>query len=97
MAQGALADLTVVEYSASPAGAMCGKAFADMGADVLKIEPPEGDPSRRAGPFPNDAPNPEASGVFLFLNANKRGAALDLTRDADRRTIRALAADAAFI
>ena len=94
MAQGALADLSVVEYSLGPAGAMCGKALADMGADVLKIEPPEGDPMRRVGPFPNDAPNPEASGAFLFLNANKRGAALDLTQDEDRRIVHDLAADA---
>ena len=94
MSQGALADLAVVEYSLSPAGAMCGKAFADLGADVLKIEPPEGDPARRLGPFPNDEPNPEASGAFLFLNANKRGAALDLTRAEDRRIIRELAASA---
>ena len=92
--QGALADLTVVEYSVGPAGAMCGKAFADLGADVLKIEPPEGDPMRLAGPFPDDAPNPEASGAFLFLNANKRGAGRDLTLESDRRIIRALAARA---
>ena len=94
MSQGALADLAVVEYSLSPAGAMCGKAFADLGADVLKIEPPEGDPARRLGPFPNDEPNPEASGAFLFLNANKRGATLDLARAEDRRIIRELAASA---
>ena len=94
MAQGALADLSVVEYSVGPAGATCGKAFADLGADVLKIEPPEGDSTRRMGPFPNDAPNPEASGAFLYLNANKRGATLELTRDEDRRLIRDLASDA---
>ena len=92
--RGALADLTVVECSVGAAGAMCGKAFADLGADVLKIEPPEGDPARRMGPFPNGVPNAEASGAFLFLNANKRGAALDLTLESERRIIRDLAADA---
>ena len=94
MSNGPLSDIRVVEYSIGPSGAMCAKTFADMGADVIKVEPPDGDPARRLGPFPNDVPNPEASGIFLYLNANKRGATLDLTRGDDRRRLYDLAADA---
>ncbi len=85
MSPGALADIRVVEYSIGHAGAMCGKVFADLGADVVKVEPPCGDPVRMAGPFLNDATDPESSGLFMYLNANKRGASLDLRLDGDRR------------
>ncbi len=94
MSAGALSDLKIVEYSIGGAGATCGKAFADMGADVLKIEPPEGEPARRLGPFPNDRADAESSGVFLYLNANKRGATLDLLDESDRRRMRGLVANA---
>ena len=56
---------------------MCSRALADLGADVIKVESPEGDPARFAGPFPNDQPHREKSGRFLSLNANKRGITLD--------------------
>ena len=94
MPSGALSGIRVIEYSIGPSGAMCAKTFADLGADVLKIEPPEGDPARRLGPFPNDRPDPEASGIFLYLNANKRGLTLDLHRSADRRRIHDMVAGA---
>ncbi len=87
MTAGALSDIRVVEYSIGHAGAMCGKAFADLGADVVKVEPPGGDPMRMAGPFPNDAADSESSGLFMYLNANKRGVSLDLLRDGDRRRL----------
>ena len=92
--EGALADLTVIEYSAGVSGAMCAKAMADLGADVIKVEPPEGDPTRRIGPFPNGVPNPEASGQFLYLNANKRGVTLDLRSEAGRKQVLDLVASA---
>ena len=61
------------------------KLLADLGADVVKIEPPgTGDAARRRGPFPKGVPHPEQSGLFLYLNANKRGVTLDLTRPAGR-------------
>ena len=47
-----------------------GKIFADYGADVLKVEPLEGDPSRSEGPFLKDIPNKETSALFLHLNTN---------------------------
>ena len=56
---------------------MCSRALADLGADVIKVEPPEGDPARYAGPFPNGQPHIEKSGRFLCLNVNKRGITLD--------------------
>ncbi len=70
--------------------ACAAKVLADLGADVVKVEPPEGDPLRRRGPFPRDQANPETSGVFLFLNANKRGVTLDLHRSEDRGAFGAL-------
>ena len=76
MPQGALQGLTVIEYSQGVMGAMCAKAMADFGAKVIKVEPPEGDPTRLRGPFPGGVPDPEASGQFLYLNANKRGVTL---------------------
>ena len=94
MPSGALSGIRVIEYSIGPSGAMCTKTFADLGADVLKVELPEGDPARRLGPFPNDIPDPEASGIFLYLNANKRGLVLDLQSSADRSRIHELIADA---
>ncbi len=90
MTAGALSDIRVVEYSVGHSGAMCGKAFADIGADVLKIEPPEGNPLRLAGPFLKDAPDQESSALFMYLNANKKGATLDLTREEGRQRIRSL-------
>ena len=94
MPSGALSGIRVIEYSIGPSGAMCAKTFADLGADVLKVEPPGGDPARRLGPFQNDRPDPEASGIFLYLNANKRGLTLDLHRSADRRRIHDMVAGA---
>ena len=98
MAEGPLSDLRVVEYSHGVQGAMCARAMADMGADVVKVEPPEGDPTRRRGPFPQDVPDIEASGQFLYLNANKRGVTLDLrSRDGYDRLMRLLRGADVFV
>lgn len=90
----ALADLTVVECAQGVAGPFCAKALADLGAEVIKVEPPEGDASRRHGPFPGDRPHPERSGQFLYLNANKRGITLNLEADSGRHLLRQLVARA---
>ena len=75
---GALAGVRVLEYAQGVAGPHCAKMLGDLGADVVKIEPPaRGDRSRRAGPFPEGIPHPERSGLFLYLNTNKRGVTLD--------------------
>ncbi len=72
-----------VEIADEISGPYCGKLLADLGADVTKIEAPEGDPLRRWGPFPDGEPDPDRSGLFEYLNAGKRGASWTLTRDSD--------------
>ncbi len=62
--------------------------------DVIKLEPPGGDPSRAFGPFPNDVPHPERSDLFLHLNRNKRSMVVDPNSEDGGERIRALAADA---
>lgn len=78
-------------------GALCGKMLADMGADVIKIEPPEGDPSRRLGPFYNDDPHPERSLFWFAYNANKRGITLNLAAEEGRKLFLRLAKSAAVV
>jgi len=75
----ALAGLKVLDVTHYIAGPFCTKLLADYGADVIKVEKPgEGDGARRMGPFPRDIPDPEKSGLFLYLNTNKRGITLNL-------------------
>src|SRR5205085_2465484 len=76
--KGALAGLRVVEIAGEIAGPYCTKLLADLGAEVIKIEPPTGDPLRDWGPFPGGVHDPEKSGMFEYLNAGKRGATIDL-------------------
>jgi len=84
---GALAGLRVVECGDGVAAAYAGKLLADLGADVIKVEPPRGDAARRRGPFLGGRAHPERSGLFLYLNANKRGVVLDLCRADDRTAL----------
>jgi crotonobetainyl-CoA:carnitine CoA-transferase CaiB-like acyl-CoA transferase len=56
----------------------CAKLLAALGAQVIKVEPEQGDAARRLGPFPGDVPHPERSGLFLYLNTGKQGVTLDL-------------------
>ena len=77
--RGPLRGLKGLEWTNTIAGSYCGKLLADFGVEVLKIERPRaGDDARIAGPFPGDVPNPEASGLFLFLNTNKLGITLEV-------------------
>ena len=81
MATGAFEGVRVVEFAEMVSGPYCGKLLADMGAEVIKVEgPPEGDPARGRGPFPDDKPDPEQSALFLYLNANKRSVAVDTSK-----------------
>jgi len=59
-------------------GFFCGKALGDLGADVIKIERPGGDPARSIGPFYHDIPDPEKSLYWFAFNANKRGITLNI-------------------
>ncbi|HET8568981.1 MAG TPA: CoA transferase [Candidatus Limnocylindria bacterium] len=76
-AAASLLDGVVVLDVATSAGAHCGRVLADLGADVIKVEPPDGDPGRGAPPFIGGRPGPDRSLPWLALNANKRGVTVD--------------------
>ncbi|MEE8372890.1 MAG: CoA transferase [Dehalococcoidia bacterium] len=73
----ALGDLRVLDLT-SPMGVYCTKQLADLGADVIKIEPPGGDPSRAIGPFYHDEPHPEKSLFWFHFNTSKKSITLDI-------------------
>jgi crotonobetainyl-CoA:carnitine CoA-transferase CaiB-like acyl-CoA transferase len=74
-----LSGVSVLEVGEKISASVCTKWMAALGASVIKIEPPgQGDPARRMGPFPNDDPHPEKSGLFLYLNTGKKGLTLDI-------------------
>ena len=73
--EGALSPYRVLDLADSK-GAYCTKLFADLGADVVKVEAPQGDPGRRMPPFAGDVPHHEKSLYFLQRNAGKRGITL---------------------
>jgi crotonobetainyl-CoA:carnitine CoA-transferase CaiB-like acyl-CoA transferase len=72
-----LAHLRVVDLT-DLRGALAGRILADLGADVVKVEPPRGDPGRLRPPFAGGVAAPDRSLPFLYRNANKRGAVIDL-------------------
>ena len=95
MPESALAGIRVVDLSQGVAGPYCTKLLADAGAEVIKVEPPErGDPSRALGPFPEDLPHPEKSGLFLHLNTNKKSVTLDIGKAGGRGLLKRLLAKA---
>ena len=95
MANGALSGLKIVELGDFIAAPFCTKLMADMGAEVIKIEPPgSGDSARRYGPFPNDDPHPERSLLFAYLNTSKLGVTLDVRKPLGKKLLRELLKDA---
>jgi crotonobetainyl-CoA:carnitine CoA-transferase CaiB-like acyl-CoA transferase len=92
-AKGALTGLRVLDLTGRMGG-YCGLLLANLGAEVFLIEPPDGDPMRREGPFKNDIAHPEQSLSFAAYQTNKQGIVLNLEDGEDRRTLRALAAGA---
>ena len=78
----ALNDLRVIDLSTVAAAPSLGQTLGDHGADVIKIEPPAGDETRRMGPL-KGATNPQ----FIGMNRNKRGIALDLSKDAGQQIL----------
>ena len=95
MPESALSDVKVVELSEFISGPYCTKMLADLGAEVIKVEKPgTGDITRRLGPFPNDVPNPECSGQFLYLNANKMGITLDIKSSTGKKILKELISQA---
>jgi crotonobetainyl-CoA:carnitine CoA-transferase CaiB-like acyl-CoA transferase len=90
-----LSGFTVLELGEGVSAPYCGKLLADYGADVIKVEPLEGDPARRHGPFPDGPagvglPHPEKSALFLYLNTNKKGITLDFSTASGARLLRRL-------
>ncbi|HUN57150.1 MAG TPA: CoA transferase [Candidatus Binataceae bacterium] len=79
-----LEGVRVLEMGNLVSASYAAKLLADLGADVVKIEPPNGDEARRRGPFPNRRPDSEQSGLFLYLNTNKRSIILDPIADCAR-------------
>lgn len=94
MAAGPLSGIKVVEYCHFISGPYCTKQLADLGAEVIKIERPEGDDARKRGPYMGDNPDPELSGVFLYHNTNKKGVTLNLETAEGRDIFKRLVADA---
>ena len=87
---GPLAGVRVVDLTAMVMGAHATQMMADMGADVIKVEAPEGDPMR----WSTEGPEPEMSGIFVNINRGKRGVELDLASSAGKKALRALIAGA---
>jgi len=77
----ALSDIRIIEIGEMVSAPYAAKMLADMGAEVIKVERPRvGDRARSMGPFPASGPDPEQSGLFLSLNANKLGVTLDISQ-----------------
>ncbi|MBI5947157.1 MAG: CoA transferase [Chloroflexi bacterium] len=93
----ALDNVVVLDLTHHIAGPYATKLLADFGADVVKVERPGGDVARRLGPFQGDEPHIEKSGLFFFLNTNKRSAVIDLKTPAGKEAFTALARRADLI
>ena len=90
---GPFADLRVVELGGE-AGRWCGRLLAEMGADVIKVEPPGGSDEREVGPYYRDEPHRERSLSFWHYNCGKRGVTLDLEDPRGAELFRKLVAEA---
>src|ERR1700752_2189586 len=91
--ESALGHLRVVELGDIPESYEA-RWLADPGADVIKIEPPGGDPNRMLPPFAGNVEHPERSLTFIHANTNKRSIVLDLERESDLETFSKLLASA---
>jgi benzylsuccinate CoA-transferase BbsE subunit len=93
---GPLTGLRVLELTSEHAQ-FCGKLMADLGADVIKVEPPGGQETRNVGPFLEDEAHPERSLYFWHYNTSKRGVTLDLNLPDGQDIFRKLSATAGLI
>lgn len=88
-----LSGISVLELGENVSASACTKLMAALGAEIIKIEDTQGgDPARRMGPFPNDEPHPEKSGLFLYLNMGKKGMTLNLATHDGKKIFRDLVA-----
>ncbi len=85
----ALAGYRVLDFTGE-IGHYCGKMLGDMGADVIKIEPPHGDSVRYLGPYYKDQRDPNKSLRWFSMNTSKRGVTLDLSKPQSRHIIEKL-------
>lgn len=92
--EGPLSGIRVLDLSQYVAGPYCGRLLAGFGADVIKIEPPEGDPIRHWGPFRPGEDDPNGGVFHLYLDQGKRSVVLDLDRPEDQARLRDLVATA---
>jgi crotonobetainyl-CoA:carnitine CoA-transferase CaiB-like acyl-CoA transferase len=93
--EGILSGLKVLDLTCYIAGPYCTKLLADYGAEVTKVErPDQGDGARSVGPFPGDKPHLEKSGLFLYMNTNKKSVTLDLKAEEGRRVFKELLSEA---
>jgi len=88
---GPLSDLRILDLTQALAGPFCTMLLADLGADVIKVEPPLGDMARYLGPHPEDPESCDYGGYFASINRNKRSIVLNLKTEADRDTFLLLA------
>ena len=93
---GPLTGLRVLELTSEHAQ-FCGKLMADLGADVIKVEPPAGQETRNVGPFLEDEAHPERSLYFWHYNTSKRGVTLDLNSPNGQDIFRKLSATAGLV
>lgn len=93
----ALDNVRILDLTQHIAGPYATKLFADFGADVIKIEKPGGDVTRTMGPFRDGQAHPERSGLFFFLNCNKRSVVLDLKTEPGRAALAGLAKTADIV
>ena len=93
MSKGALDGVRVLDLTHHIAGPWCTKLLADYGADVLKVEPPGGDPAREMPPFFHDEVHQDKSLLFLYLNTSKRGITLNLKSTEGKRVFFELVKD----
>ena len=91
-----LAGVRVLDL-ADEKGLFCGKLLGDLGADVIKVEPPGGDPARNKGPFYKDIVHHEKSLYWSALNTSKRGITLNLGTTSGRELLKRLAKTADFV
>ena len=93
MTERALEGVKVLDLTHHLSGPYCTKLLADFGAEVLKVERPGGDPTRRVGPFLNDDIDPEKSLVFAYLNTNKQSITLNLKSEKGISVLKSLIAE----
>ncbi len=93
----ALDNVRILDLTHHIAGPYATRLFGGVGADVIKVERPGGDITRSYGPYKGNQPHPERSGLFFYLNCDKRSVVLDLKTAAGREALAALARTADIV